>query len=159
MQTSYLVFALILMLPGLAGIIIPIFPGIPYMFIVALLYGTITHFHTLSYTHLTILGIVALLSFIVDYSTGLVGAKYGGAARRSIIFGLLGSIIGTIALPPFGGIAGLFLAILFSELFLHNDNKKAIRAASSSLLGSLAGIIINLFLALIFIICFIVFAL
>lgn len=159
MDTAYLIIATVLMLPGLIGIVIPAFPGIPYMFVIALIYGFITHFQTLSTTHFIILGILALISLIVDYTTGLLGAKYGGATKKSIAFGLLGSIAGTVLLPPFGGILGLFLAILLSELFLHKGNKKAVKAASGGLIGSLAGIIVNIILAVVFIVCFIIFAL
>ncbi len=147
------------MLPGIIGIIIPILPGIPYMFLVSLIYGFASKFHTLSYKELMVLGIIGVTSFIVDYSTGLIGAKYGGASKRSIALELLGSIVGTIVMPPFGGIVGLFAAILLSEIFLHNDHKKALKAASGSLFGSLIGIIINLILAIVFLILFLIFSL
>ena len=159
MDAIYLIITTLLLSLGIIGIVIPVFPGIPVMFVVALFYGIITKFSTLSTNELIILGIIALVSILVDYASGLLGARYGGASRRSILFGFIGFILGTIFIPPFGGFIGIFLAVLFSELYLHQDHKRAIKAASGSLIGSLAGIILNLLLGIVFIVLFVIFGL
>ena len=71
----------VLMLPGLLGIVLPILPGVPYMMVVALTYGLVTHFHTLSGTPLYILGGIALVSLVIDYYSGIAGARIGGASK------------------------------------------------------------------------------
>ena len=159
MEITYVIICAILMLPGIAGVIIPAVPGIPYMFIVALVYSILTKFSTIDSTEIIVLAIITVASLVVDYSTGLLGAKYGGAGKKSLFWGLSGSIIGTIIFPPLGGIAGLFIAILLAEILAKNDHKKALKAASGGLLGSLAGIIINICLAITYLVCFLFFAL
>lgn len=159
MNTIYLIIAIILLIPGIIGILIPILPGIPYMFVISLIYGFITKFQNLHTSEIIILALIALLSLLVDYSTGIIGAKYGGATKQSLLIGLLGLIIGTIVLPPFGGIIGLFIGVLIAEILAHQNRRRAVKAATGSLIGSLAGIIINLILSLVFITLFILFSL
>jgi len=159
MNKIYIIITFILLLPGIIGIIIPVLPGIPYMFAISFIYGLLTRFISLNAIELIILALLAILSLIVDYSSGIMGAKYGGATKKSLIYGLAGLIVGTIIFPPFGGIIGLFIAIFISEILVHNNNKKAAKAASYSVLGSLTGMIINLVLAIIFLICFLAFTL
>lgn len=146
----------ILLLPGFAGVFLPL-PSLPYMFAITLIFGFIDQWQHLSYIDLTILGIIMLISFTAEYLTGLLGAKYSGAAKISIIFGLIGMIIGVIVFPPFGGIAGLFIGILVSEFLHFRDHIKALKAASGGLIGTLTGMLISLILAIIYVVLFIVF--
>lgn len=149
----------LVMLPGIAGVILPVVPGIPYMFAIAVVYGLITHFARLSGADLAWLGALAVVSLALDYSSGLLGAKLGGASKRSLGYGALGLILGTIILPPIGGFAGLFLAVMLSELVNHQSQEKAMKAATGSLLGSLSGVVLNLLVAILFMILFWVFVL
>lgn len=146
----------ILLLPGFAGVFLPL-PSLPYMFAITLIFGFIDQWQHLSYIELIILGVIMLTSFAADFLTGLIGAKYGGAAKISIVFGLVGMIIGLIVFPPFGGIAGLFLGILVSEFINFRDHIKALKAASGGLIGTLAGMFISLVLAITYVVLFIVF--
>jgi uncharacterized protein YqgC (DUF456 family) len=153
-----IVFA-VLMLPGLTGILIPVLPGIPFMFIVALIFGLIDKFVHLTTIEIIILLGLTLISLVIDYASGILGARIGGASAKSTLGGLIGMIIGLIIFPPFGGIIGLFLGIAITEIAIHNNNKKALKAATGGVIGSLAGIILNLILALIFLTIFIIFSL
>lgn len=154
-----LIITLFLLLPGLFGVLLPAMPGVPYMFMVVLIFGVVDKFAHLSSRELFILGGIALASIVVDYLSGLIGAKFGGASLRSMASGLLGLIIGILLLPPLGGLVGLFIGILASEFYLRGNQRQALRAATGGLIGSVVGIAINLVLALGFIITFIFFAL
>ena len=147
---------IILLLPGFAGVFLPL-PSLPYMFGITLIFGFIDQWQHLSYINLIILGVLMLISFAAEYLTGLIGAKYGGAAKISIAFGLIGMLIGIIVFPPFGGIAGLFLGILVSEFINFKDHIKALKAASSGLIGTLVGMLISLILAISYVALFLVF--
>lgn len=147
------------MLPGIAGIILPAFPGIPLMFVLALIFGLINNWQDFTLNNLLILAVITLVSLLVDYLSGVLGAKYGGANGKSILWGMLGLLMGIIALPPLGGIFGLFLGVLISEIVLHGNKRQAVMAASSSLLGSVLGIVINGMLAIVFLVLFIIYAL
>lgn len=147
----------IFLLPGFAGIFLPL-PSLPYMFGITLIFAFIDKFQHLKLYELIILGILMLLSFLNDYFTGLIGAKYGGAAKISLVVGLIGTIIGLIMFPPFGGILGLFLGILAAEFIVFKDHIKALKAATGGLIGTLVGMLVSLILAIIYLVLFIVFA-
>lgn len=157
MTTTLIIIFVILMLPGIAGVFLPIVPGIPYIFLVALIYGVVDKFRHLSAYEIVVLAAIAILSVVVDYLSGVLGAKWGGAARKSLSFGLLGMIIGLVAFPPFGSIIGLFLGVLIAEISSHQNGRRAVKAATGSLIGTVAGMGINFLLAILLIVLFVIF--
>lgn len=153
-----IVFSL-LMLPGIIGILVPVLPGIPFMFAVALIAAFIERFQYLSSRELLILGLIALVSLLVDYFSGVLGARFGGASKGALYYGFLGLIIGVVIFPPLGGIIGLFIGIFIAEMAQKRSRSQAARAAAGGVIGSLAGMMVNLVLSLAFIVLFVVFAL
>ncbi len=149
-ESVLLIITSIFLLIGLAGVWLPFVPGIPFMFVVALIYAIVDKFTRLSSQELMILGGITVASLIIDYLSGVLGAKFGGASKKAILYGTIGLILGLVFFPPLGSIIGLFLGVFIVELSEQKDRAKAIKAATGSLLGSLAGIAINIVLALIF---------
>ncbi|OHA17704.1 MAG: hypothetical protein A2664_03770 [Candidatus Taylorbacteria bacterium RIFCSPHIGHO2_01_FULL_46_22b] len=141
----------------LCGVLLALIPSVPamlYMLIVATLFGFVDQFTHLTLTVYFILVSLYVISFLVDLLSGALGAKYGGASLRSILFGIIGAFVGTLLLPPFGGLLGLFGAILASEFLIHNDHKHAFRAATLGVLGAAVGVVINSILATVFFVTF-----
>lgn len=149
----------ILLLPGIIGAILPIVPSVPWMFIVALIFGIIDRFAHLHWWELLILGVLALTSIISDNFSGLVGARGTGASRWGLLGGFLGGLIGLFFFPPWGAIIGMIIGVVVLEILASHDHQKAARSASGVILGNLANIIINLILCFVFIALFILFAL
>ena len=147
----------ILLLPGILFAFIPVLPALPYMFLVVLGYGLFDKFENLTPTHLLILGGLALFSLLVGYLAGFLGARVGGASKKSLLYGLVGAVIGTFWFPPLGTIIGLFVGVLIGELTQLKGHLQAFRAATFSLAGTLIGIAVNLLLAIAIIVLFIVF--
>lgn len=154
-----LTVAALCMALGIPAVLVPFLPGISYMFLIALLYAMYDHFTNITWENLAVLGGILIVSFFVDYFSGILGARYGGADRRSILFGFLGLIIGIIVVPPFGGIVGLFLGIFVGELVARKSNQAALKAATAGLIGSVTGVVINCALAIAMFACFLYFVL
>lgn len=148
----------LLIIPGLVGIILPILPGLPYMFVVALVYGLVTGFVSLTLTELGILGLIMVGSIMISYLSGFLGAAIGGASKNALIGGTIGLLIGLLAFPPWGIFIGLYLGVLVAQYMESDNHRRALKAANSSLIGSLSGIMINLVLAIVFIFLFVIFA-
>ncbi|OQA03533.1 MAG: hypothetical protein BWY68_00712 [bacterium ADurb.Bin400] len=104
------------------------------------------------------MAIPAAASIAVDYFAGILGARYGGASKKAVLYGFVGLILGLVLLPPFGGIIGLFAGVAIAEWYSHRNKQRAVKAAAGSLIGSLTGILINLTLALLLLVLFIIFA-
>ncbi len=147
------------LLPALGMVFIPLFPAFWYLMAVASLFGLIDGFLHLTLMNLLILGFLFLASIAVDWSAGLLGAKWGGAGWKSMLMGAVGGAVGFVILPPVGTFVGLFCGVLVGEVLRRRKSAEAMRAASGALAGSLAGIVVNAALALAFIALFLVFAL
>ena len=158
-HTALVIIFTILMVIGIPGVFVPIIPALGYMFVIALIFAFLNGFTYITLVNLlTLAGLVAI-SVLIDYLSGVLGARYGGARRQSVVWGLVGTVIGFVVFPPLGGIMGLFLGILISELVHHRPQDKALRAATAGVIGSMVGIGINALLALVFVGLFIWFAL
>lgn len=160
MEYLPLIIAVLFLLPGLAAVFVPVLPAVPYLFVVTLIYALLTGFHPLSGSELAILGVIALVALAVDQLSGILGAKYGGATKKALLFGFIGTIVGAVVGGgPIGAFAGLFGAILVAELTQLRTHQEALKAATGGLLGVLVGYTINIVLAFTFFILFLVFAL
>lgn len=146
------------LIPGLFMAFVPMLPALSYMLIVALVFGLFDSFVSLSYVEFAVLVALALLSIVVDHLSGILGAKYGGAHGTSLVWGLVGSIVGTFIAPFLGSLAGLFIGVAARELSLGRGKTRAAVGAGSALVGSLAGIVVNVGLAFVFIALFVGFA-
>lgn len=154
-HTSLLITFALLMSLGVFGVIVPVMPALLYMFFLAVLFGLIEGFVYLTVGNIAILLGIALLSVVVDYTSGILGARFGGARKKSLLYGFIGTILGFIVFPPFGGIAGLFIGIALGELIHRRTSKQAIKAATAGVLGTVSGMAINVLVAISFLVCFI----
>jgi uncharacterized protein YqgC (DUF456 family) len=152
-----IIFA-VLLAPGMFLVFVPFFPALSYMLVVALSFAILDGFALLIPYQFGILALITIASLCVDWSAGALGARYGGAHAKSIGYGVLGMLVGTFLLPPFGGIIGLFVAIFISEkIFQKKTKQESAKAAGGALLGTIAGMAVNALLALSFLVAFIVF--
>lgn len=146
-MTLEIFFAIILFL-GIFLTAIPTVPGMLFMFMAVIVYGLMDHFQTLHPWHLAIFGGLMLLAILTDHLSGLIGAKFGGASKWSLLAGLVGMLIGLLFFPPFGLFVGLFLGVFIAEIVQFADHRKALKAASYSFVAILVGMLINVLLAI-----------
>jgi uncharacterized protein YqgC (DUF456 family) len=143
--------SLMIMLGGLAGIILPIVPSTPLIWSGVFLYAICDRFNSIGWSLLLIFGILAIVSIILDYFGGVIGAKKYGATR----WGLIGSVIGGIAGFFMGGIIGLIFGPFFGavsfELFFGKDLKGSFKSGVGTLVGFLGGAIVKLAIGVIII--------
>lgn len=144
-MTLDIVFTILLFL-GVFFTCIPTVPGVPTMFGLIFIYSLIDNFTHIAVWHLAIFGAIALISIGIDYFSGLIGAKLGGANKTSLLFGIFGLFIGLFAFPPFGAFLGMFIGVFASELLQFHDRRQALKAASYSLVTVIAGAITNVLL-------------
>jgi len=132
--------ALILVLVGLAGAILPALPGVPLVFAGLLLAAWAGDFEQVGAVTLTVLGVITLLTVLVDFWASAVGARRVGASRKA----LAGAVIGTFAGMFFGlpGVfAGPFIGAAAGEL-LHQRRLGAAGQAARVGLGTWVGVVL-----------------
>lgn len=124
------IFALtqFIMLVGLFGLIVPVFPGTVVIWLAALGYGVVTGFHTLGIILFVIITILMLVGTLVDNLFMGAGARKGGASWTTILVALLAGVLGTLFFPPIGGFIAAPLAILLLEYTRTHDMQQAWQA-------------------------------
>jgi uncharacterized protein YqgC (DUF456 family) len=142
--------AVILMIPGILLVFMPVFPALPYMFVISVLYAWANNFARLNGREIMVLAILMLFSVMVDHLSGVLGAKYGGANGKSMLAGFLGAIIGGLIGGPAAAFVLLFVGIFVAEVAQLKTFAAALEAARAGLLGALAGYIVNVVVAFVF---------
>lgn len=95
----------LLIVVGILGVILPALPGLPLVFGGMLLAAWVDGFERIGVWTLIILGVLTVLSLLIDIVATAMGAKRVGASKAAIV----GAMIGTIA-GLFFGIIGIFIA-------------------------------------------------
>ena len=80
MALNILFSGLLLLSAGLT--LVPSLPAVPLMFLLTVAFAAIGRFETLSGGDLIIFATLALITVVIDYSSGIIGAKFGGQAKR-----------------------------------------------------------------------------
>ena len=81
----------------------------------------------------------------------MVGIRLSGGSLKTLGWGALGMLIGTILLPPFGGFFGLGISVFAAELIGRRKLFQATNTSLSAILGQAAGMVINLIIGIIMI--------
>ncbi|CAG0964804.1 hypothetical protein BURK2_00942 [Burkholderiales bacterium] len=107
----------VLVLVGFAGLVLPVLPGVLFIFAGLWLGAWIDAYERVGVAMVVLIGVLGLIGWVIDFVAGLLGAKavgasamaLGGAALGALLglfFGLPGLILG----PVLGAVAGEFLA-------------------------------------------------
>ncbi|HET7480890.1 MAG TPA: DUF456 domain-containing protein [Rubrobacteraceae bacterium] len=103
---------LAVMVVGLAGSVLPGLPGVPLIFLSALVYSIFTDFEYVGILILALLFVLAALAFVADFFATSYGARRFGASNWGTVGGAVGGIVGALAGLLFLGIGSLFGLIL-----------------------------------------------
>jgi hypothetical protein len=124
---------ILVMIIGLAGVFLPILPGIELVWLAALGYGIFHGFSTVGVIAMLIITALLLLGLSSDiWITGL-GLKAAGTSLLSTLAAVVLLIVGSLLFTPLVGIL-LGLAVLtLLEYRRHRTWKKAFRSTGSAL--------------------------
>ena len=132
--------ALLVMLAGLVGSVVPGLPGTPLILVAAI--GHRLYFGDASASNL-VLGVLVgltIVSLAFDFLATVLGAKKFGATWRGALGALIGGIVGLFFSLP-GIILGPFLGAMLFEMLGDKEFKKAAHAGLGAMLGLLLGIV------------------
>ncbi len=135
--------AVAFMVIGLVGILVPILPGTVLIWLSVLVYVIFDGFTAIDWITFSVITLIAIITGTADLWLPLLGAKSGGAARRAMFLGLIGSILGFFLLGAvipiignlFGGIIGYALGILIGQYQKYQDWKVALKASIGGVVG------------------------
>jgi len=138
MDYFLLALAIVLMIAGIAGCLLPVLPGPPLSYL-GLVVLHFTRFADVSKNLFIILAVVAIVVTVIDYVVPIWGTRRFGGSKYGIRGATVGLIIG-LFLGPLGIIIGPFIGAVVGELIFKDDIKYALKAGFGSLLGFLTGV-------------------
>ncbi|MBS1258390.1 MAG: hypothetical protein MAG551_01449 [Candidatus Scalindua arabica] len=148
---TILIIALLIMLGGLAGVVLPIIPSTPLILAGIVIYAVCDGFESISRLLLVTLGVLTIVSVVIDYFGGVIGAKKFGATKWGIIGSILGCIGGFITGGIVGIIIGPFLGAVLLELVFGKDLRGAFKSGVGTLVGFIGGAVAKLAIGVIMI--------
>jgi uncharacterized protein YqgC (DUF456 family) len=149
------VLAASLILTGLAGMILPLLPGAPLLFLGLVIGAWAEDFIHVGYGTLGILAGLTLLTYVVDFLSGALGAKRFGASKRAMIGATIGAVVG-LFMGIVGIIVGPFIGAVIGELTAKRTLSDAGYAGVGTTLGLVAGIAVKLLIGVTMIVIFLV---
>lgn len=133
-----IIVAILLVVIGVAGTILPMLPGVPLVFAGLLLAAWTDGFDKVSIFTIVIIGVIATMAWAVDFFASIVTAKKVGASKYALwgagigaIIGIAGGIVGLIVGPAIGAIIG-------EQIAHKNTGKEA--ASKATTVGIAAGL-------------------
>jgi uncharacterized protein YqgC (DUF456 family) len=146
MTTALWVIAVLLIVVGVAGTVLPALPGIPLIFGGVLLAAWIDEFQRIGTWTLVVLAVLAAIGVAVDYIAAALSAQRVGASRQ----GIIGAAIGTLA-GIFTGLWGLvFMPLVgaaIGEFIAHKDALRAGKVGVATWFGLLIGTAVKIAVA------------
>lgn len=132
------IVAVLLIVLGLAGLVLPALPGAPLLFVGLLLAAWAEDFAYVGGWTLAALGVMTLLTYLVDFAATAFGAKRFGASKRAMAGAALGGLAGLFLGLP-GVLLGPFVGAVIGELTARRDLAAAGRAGIGASLGMALG--------------------
>lgn len=135
-----------LIVVGLAGTVLPALPGTAFVLAGAALGAWIDDFARVGVGTLSVIAVLAVVAWVLDYIASLLGAKKAGASRQALV----GAAIGTVAGLLLGFVGVLFLPLVgaaIGEYLARRDHGQAVKVGVATWLGLLAGMLAKVVIA------------
>jgi uncharacterized protein YqgC (DUF456 family) len=140
------VLSALIIIAGLAGTVIPALPGVPLVFLGLFIGAWIGNFEVIGWTTLSILAVLAVIAWVIDFLAGAAGARYLGAGVRAFWGATIGAVVGI-----FFGIAGMllgpFIGAVLGELSGGNDMVSSGKAGVGTWIGMILATAVKLAIA------------
>lgn len=132
------VLAILLIVIGMIGALVPILPGTVLVFGGMVLAAWADGFTRVGIPTLVVLALITVLVYVIDFVAGVYGVEKTGASRRAVIGAALGTIVGLFFGLP-GLILGPFIGAVAGEYTVRRHLAGAGRAGAGAWLGIALG--------------------
>ena len=145
----------LLIAAGLAGTVLPALPGSSLVLGGIVLGAWIDDFTRVGAGTLSVIAVLAVLAWVLDFVAGLLGAKKVGASRQALVGAAIGTVVGL-----FMGLVGvLFMPLVgaaIGEYLARKDQQHALKVGVATWLGIMAGLLAKVVIAFVMIGIFVV---
>lgn len=144
------VLAVLLVIGGLAGSVLPVLPGLPMVYGGLLLAAWGNGFARVGGYTMGALAVLLVIGLVLDFIAGSLGAQRVGASPKAVLGATLGSLVGLFFGLP-GLILGPFVGAVIGELSARRGLEQAAASGLATWVGLLLGTIAKLALGLVMI--------
>lgn len=155
-NTLYYGAAVVLVVVGLIGTVLPAIPGVVLIFAGLLLAAWADGFAHVGAVGLVIIGVLGALSFVVDFLASLLGAKRVGASPLALAGAAVGGLAGLFLGLP-GLVFGPFVGAALGEYLARRSLRQAGKVGLGTWLGLLFAAAAKVILAVMMIVTFVAF--
>jgi hypothetical protein len=143
MNTALWTIAVLMVIIGIAGTVLPALPGVALVFAGILLAAWIDGFTVISGWTVGVLAALTAVGLVVDYVAQVMSAQRAGATPLGIAGAAVGTVIGI-----FTGLIGLLFMPLagaaVGEFIAHRDMLRAGKVGVATWIGLLVGAVLKL---------------
>ena len=100
---------------GLVGTVVPVMPGLVLIWAAGLVYGLVSGFGTAGIVAFAVMTLLLVAGTVLSYTLPHRAGIQGGAARSSMMLGIVGAVIGMVVIPVLGLPIGAVLGVLLGE--------------------------------------------
>jgi uncharacterized protein len=154
-QSLWWVLSIALIVVGLIGTVMPALPGTAFVLAGIIVAAWIGDFQQVGWWTVGICMALTILSFVLDYAAGIMGAKRVKASRDAVI----GAAIGTVVGLAMGFIGVLFMPLVgaaIGEWVGQRNHKQAVKVGVATWLGTMVGLVAKVVIAFMMIGIFVV---
>jgi uncharacterized protein YqgC (DUF456 family) len=135
LQGGIQALVLAVMVAGLVGLIVPVFPGLVVIWLADLVYGALVGFGLKGWILFGLITVLMIAGGLVDNVLMGKKAREGGASWLALAMGWIGGILGSFLLPPLGGIPAAILAVFAFEWIRMKDWRRALNLTKGMAIG------------------------
>jgi hypothetical protein len=142
----YFILSYLLILAGLAGAVLPVVPGPSLIWLGIVLWAWADGFARLGWGVLLALGLLAALSWSLDFVLTPILSRRAGVSWRAIGGGIVGGMLGGTMLtviPVLGTIGGALIGALLGMWVVEYNVKGSSQAASTAVQAYLWSFLLN----------------
>jgi uncharacterized protein len=132
------VIAILLVVAGVIGVILPALPGTVLIMAGLVLAAWVDGFTRVGPWTLVVIGVIGAASYLVDFAAAAIGARKLGASPRAMVGAGLGTILGLFLGLP-GIIIGPFIGAVIGELTVNRNLTQAGKAGVAAWIGFAIG--------------------
>ncbi len=139
MSQALLIIAIIVVVIGALGTLLPILPGTPVICVAAIAYGWYEGFSKITPLTIVILLVLMVVTYGIDYISGILGAKKYGASKYGTWGSLIGGILGFVFLSIPGIVIGPLAGAIIGEVIAGKKLNEASKVGLGTLVGMAVG--------------------
>lgn len=142
----FLALAIVLLVAGIIGSVVPAVPGAFFSIIGLLLYWWSTGFTAPSTLFMGVALTLGVFTLLFDYFAGAVSAKIGGASVLTTLVAALVGVVLLLVAGPIGILVGVAGTVFLVEFWRTERVERSAKAALYATIGMLGSVLVQLLL-------------